>query len=38
VHAGELDLESAIEAAPYPAETARAPLEQALKQLRGELD
>jgi glyoxylase-like metal-dependent hydrolase (beta-lactamase superfamily II) len=38
IHGGELDLEAAIGAAPYPAETAREPLERALAQLRGELD
>jgi glyoxylase-like metal-dependent hydrolase (beta-lactamase superfamily II) len=38
VHAGELDLEAAIAAAPYPPTAARAPLERALAQLRGELD
>jgi glyoxylase-like metal-dependent hydrolase (beta-lactamase superfamily II) len=38
VHAGELDLDAAIEASPYSAETARDPLERALEQLRGELD
>jgi glyoxylase-like metal-dependent hydrolase (beta-lactamase superfamily II) len=38
VHAGDLDLESAIAAAPFPAEAAREPIERALAQLRGELD
>ena len=38
VHAGELDLEAAIEASPYSAATSRDPLERALAQLRGELD
>ena len=38
VHAGELDLEAAIAASPYPRESATAPLERALAQLRGELD
>ena len=38
VHAGELDLESAVAASPYSAETSRDPLERALQQLRGELD
>jgi glyoxylase-like metal-dependent hydrolase (beta-lactamase superfamily II) len=38
IHAGELDLEEAIGASPYSPETARAPLERALAQLRGELD
>jgi glyoxylase-like metal-dependent hydrolase (beta-lactamase superfamily II) len=38
VHGGELDLESAIAAAPYPPETAREPIERAVAQLRGELD
>lgn len=34
VAAGELDLEEAVEAAPYPAKDAREPLERALAQLR----
>lgn len=38
VHAGELDLEAAIAESPYERETSRAPLERALRQLRGELD
>ena len=38
VHAGELDLEAAISASPYAAETSRDPLERALAQLRGDLD
>lgn len=38
VHAGELTLEAAVETAPYPAATAREPLERALAQLRGELE
>jgi glyoxylase-like metal-dependent hydrolase (beta-lactamase superfamily II) len=38
VHAGELDLEAAVNASPYPPRTARGPLERALAQLRGELD
>jgi glyoxylase-like metal-dependent hydrolase (beta-lactamase superfamily II) len=38
VHAGELDLESAIAAVPYPEPAAREPIERALAQLRGELD
>ncbi len=38
VHAGELSLEDAIEAAPYPAESAREALERTTAQLRGELD
>jgi glyoxylase-like metal-dependent hydrolase (beta-lactamase superfamily II) len=38
VHAGEVTLEEAIGAAPYPAAAAREPLERALAQLRGELD
>ena len=38
VHPGELDLEAAIAASPYSAETSREPLERALAQLRGELD
>lgn len=37
VQEGALDLEAAIAAAPYPAATAREPLERALAQLRGEL-
>jgi glyoxylase-like metal-dependent hydrolase (beta-lactamase superfamily II) len=37
VAAGELDLPAAIEAAPYPAQAAREPLERALAQLRGDL-
>jgi glyoxylase-like metal-dependent hydrolase (beta-lactamase superfamily II) len=37
VHAGALDVDSAIAQAPYPASTAREPLERALAQLRGEL-
>jgi len=37
IHAGELDLEAATATAPYPAESARAPLERALAQLRGEI-
>ncbi len=36
-HAGELDLEAAIAAAPYPAADAVEPLERGLAQLRGEL-
>lgn len=35
---GELDLEAAMAAAPYPAGSAREPLERALAQLRGALD
>lgn len=35
VHAGEIDMEAAWAAAPYPAESAREPLERALAQLRG---
>jgi glyoxylase-like metal-dependent hydrolase (beta-lactamase superfamily II) len=38
VHAGGLDLEAALGAAPYPVADAREPLERALAQLRGELD
>ena len=38
IHAGDLDLEAAIAASPYPAEAAREPLERALAQLRGDLD
>ena len=38
VQAGDLDLEAALAAGPYPAEAAREPLERALAQLRGELD
>lgn len=37
VHAGELPLEEAVEAAPYPASSAREALERTLAQLRGEL-
>jgi len=38
VHAGELDAEAAVSAAPYDATDAREPLERALAQLRGALD
>jgi glyoxylase-like metal-dependent hydrolase (beta-lactamase superfamily II) len=38
VHAGDLDIEAAIAGAPYPATSAREPIERALAQLRGELD
>ena len=38
VAAGELDLEAAIAAAPYPPDAAREPLERAIAQVRGELD
>jgi glyoxylase-like metal-dependent hydrolase (beta-lactamase superfamily II) len=38
VHAGEVALDDAVTAAPYPAAAAREPLERALAQLRGELD
>jgi glyoxylase-like metal-dependent hydrolase (beta-lactamase superfamily II) len=38
VHHGGLDIEAALEEAPYPAPHAREPLERALAQLRGELD
>jgi glyoxylase-like metal-dependent hydrolase (beta-lactamase superfamily II) len=37
VRAGEIDSETALEQAPYPAESAREPLARALAQLRGEL-
>jgi glyoxylase-like metal-dependent hydrolase (beta-lactamase superfamily II) len=37
VHAGELALEEAVEAAPYPAVSALEALERTLAQLRGEL-
>jgi glyoxylase-like metal-dependent hydrolase (beta-lactamase superfamily II) len=38
IGSGDLDLEAACEAAPYPAAASREPLERALAQLRGELD
>jgi len=38
IEAGELDVEAAIAASPYPDDAAREPLERALAQLRGELD
>jgi glyoxylase-like metal-dependent hydrolase (beta-lactamase superfamily II) len=38
INAGELALDDAIAAAPYPADAAREPLERAVAQLRGELD
>jgi hypothetical protein len=38
VYAGGLDLEGALDAAPWPGEPSREPLERALAQLRGELD
>ena len=38
VAAGELDLEVAMAATPYPPDAAREPLERAIAQLRGELD
>ena len=38
VAAGELDLEVAMAAAPYPSDAAREPLERAIAQVRGELD
>jgi glyoxylase-like metal-dependent hydrolase (beta-lactamase superfamily II) len=38
VHAGDVELEAAVAASPYSAETSRGPLERALQQLRGELD
>jgi glyoxylase-like metal-dependent hydrolase (beta-lactamase superfamily II) len=37
VHAGDLALDDAVAAAPYPAKSAREPLERAVAQLRGEL-
>jgi glyoxylase-like metal-dependent hydrolase (beta-lactamase superfamily II) len=38
VHQGVLALDDAVLRTPYPADTARQPLERALAQLRGELD
>jgi len=38
VYAGELDITAAVEAAPFPADSAREPLSRALAQLRGELE
>jgi len=38
VDRGVIDLDSAVLRTPYPADAARAPLERALQQLRGELD
>ncbi|MCI0343972.1 MAG: MBL fold metallo-hydrolase [Chloroflexi bacterium] len=38
VHAGEIDLDAAVDVSPYPSAAAREPLERALAQLRGELD
>lgn len=38
VHGGEVSLEEAVGAAPWPPAAAREPLERALAQLRGELD
>lgn len=38
IHAGELDLEAAVAAAPFSAGAAREAFERALAQLRGELD
>ena len=38
VVAGDLDLEAAVAAAPYPAAAAHEPIERALAQLRGELE
>ncbi len=38
VQRGELSLEDAIAAAPYPPAAAREPIERALAQVRGELD
>jgi glyoxylase-like metal-dependent hydrolase (beta-lactamase superfamily II) len=37
ITAGELDLEAALRLSPYPADSAREPLERALAQVRGEL-
>jgi glyoxylase-like metal-dependent hydrolase (beta-lactamase superfamily II) len=37
IHAGELRLDDALNAAPFPADAAREPLERAIRQLRGEL-
>jgi glyoxylase-like metal-dependent hydrolase (beta-lactamase superfamily II) len=38
VHDGTIGLDDALLRTPYPADTARQPLERALAQLRGELD
>jgi glyoxylase-like metal-dependent hydrolase (beta-lactamase superfamily II) len=38
VHDGRLGIDAAVLRTPYPADTAREPLERALAQLRGELD
>jgi glyoxylase-like metal-dependent hydrolase (beta-lactamase superfamily II) len=38
VHEGSLGLDDAVLRTPYPADTAREPVERALAQLRGELD
>jgi glyoxylase-like metal-dependent hydrolase (beta-lactamase superfamily II) len=38
VHDGTLSLDDAVLRTPYPADTAREPLQRALAQLRGELD
>jgi glyoxylase-like metal-dependent hydrolase (beta-lactamase superfamily II) len=38
IHAGEVDLDAAVEASPYGRDSGREPLERALAQLRGELD
>jgi len=38
VHDGTIGLDDAVLRTPYPADTARMPLERALAQLRGELD
>jgi glyoxylase-like metal-dependent hydrolase (beta-lactamase superfamily II) len=38
VHAGTLAMDDAVLRTPYPADTAREPLERAVAQLRGELD
>jgi glyoxylase-like metal-dependent hydrolase (beta-lactamase superfamily II) len=35
VHAGELDLDGAVQLAPFPAEAAREPIERVVGQLRG---
>ena len=38
LHGGELDMEAAVAASPYPAQVAPEILQRALAQLRGELD
>jgi hypothetical protein len=38
IQGGGATLEDAVEAAPYPSDAARASIERALAQLRGELD